>query len=160
MTVMYNSKTNESMRDILDQLEHIMYGYNYQVTFGIDIFENCTNLDEFKINLKKRFPYSRPENANLILYNVEDFWNEINFGLNYRGDSAAGLRLDEKENEKLEKLQLSYKDFLRQFINENTKIFSYPDEEGIPGYPVYWDYRFVVQTDNDKCIFIYGSSSD
>ena len=157
---MYNSKTNESMRDILDQLEHIMYGYNYQVTFGIDIFENCTNLDEFKINLKKRFPESRPEIANFILYNVEDFWDEINLGLNYRGDSAAGLTLDEKANEKLEKLQLSYKDFLRQFINENTKIFSYPDEEGIPGYPVYWDYRFVVQTDNDKCIFIYGSSSD
>lgn len=152
--------TSQSMKDILDQLEHLMYGYNYQVTFGIEIFENCTNVEEFKINLKKRFPSSRPEIANLIPFAAADFWDEVNSGLNYRGDSTAGLNLDEKKSEKLEKLQLAYKDFLRQFMNENTKIFSYPDEKGIPGYPVYWDYRFVMQTDNDKYVFIYGSSSD
>jgi len=157
---MHNSRKDENMRDILDQLEHLMYGYNYQVTFGIDIFENCTNLDEFKINLKNRFPDSKPELANLILCDIADFWDEINFGLNYRGDSVAGLTLDEKKSEKLEILQLAYKDLLRQFINEKTKIYSYPDEEGIPGYPVYWDYRFVMKTDDDKCLFIYGSSSD
>ena len=148
------------MRDMLDQLEHSMYGYNYQVTFGIEIFENCTNLDEFKINLKKIYPYSRPEIVNLIPFDVAEFWDEINFGLDYRGDNSTGLILDEKKNEKLKKLQLTYKDLLRQFINENTKIYFYPDEEGIPGYPVYWDYRFVMKANNDKYIFIYGSSSD
>lgn len=147
------------MRDILDQIEHIMSGYNYQVTFGIEIFENCTNLDDFKINLKRIFPNSKPETVKLIPFDVADFCDEINFGLDYRGDSTAGLTLDEKKNEKLKTLQLAYKDFIRQFINKNTKIFSYPDEEGIPGYPVYWDYRFVIEA-NDKYIFIYGSSSD
>ena len=148
------------MRDILDELEHLMYGNNYQVTFGIDIFENCINIDDFIIRLRERFPHSKPENTKLIPFNVEHFWDEINFGLTYRGDGISGLKLDKKKNEELEKLQLAYKDLLKQFINENTKIYSYPDDEGIPGYPVYWDYRFIIQNDHDKCLFIYGSSSD
>jgi hypothetical protein len=148
------------MRDILDKLEQLMYGYNYQVTFGIETFENCSNLEDFKISLKKKFPLSKPENSNPVLFEVADFWEEVNFGLNYRGDSSAGLTLDERSKEKLETLQIAYKDLLSQFINDETKIYSYPDEEGIPGYPVYWVYRFILLNDNDECFFIYGSSSD
>ncbi len=148
------------MTDILNQLERLMYGYNYQVTFGIEIFENCINLDQLKVSLKKRFPDSRPEIANLIRVDYTEFWNQVNFGLNYRGDSSAGLTLTEKKQEKLGKIQTAYTDLLGQFISENTIIYSYPDEEGIPGYPVYWDYRFVIQTDKGKFLFVYGSSSD
>ena len=101
-------------KNIIEQLEHLMYGYNYQVTFGIDIFDNCANLDDFKNNLKKKYPDSRPETTNLIFIDTADFWTEINFGLNYRGDSSAGLTLNEKENINLEKLQTLYKNFIGQ----------------------------------------------
>ena len=151
---------SENISDLIKRLEHLMYGYNYQVTLGIDVFENCPNLDYFKNEFKKKYPLSKPETINLVPISIVDFWEEIDFGFNYRGDKSSGLTLDKKQQDQLEKLLASYKDFIHQYLNEKTKIYYYPDEEGIPGYPVFWDYSFVVQTDNNKFVFVYGSSSD
>jgi hypothetical protein len=34
------------------KLEKVLYGHNYEVTFGIDIFEDCTDIEAFKCCLK------------------------------------------------------------------------------------------------------------
>ena len=47
-------KKHNSIINIIEQLEKLMYGHNYQVTFGIDVFDNCPSLNDFKINLKKK----------------------------------------------------------------------------------------------------------
>ena len=39
--------TTKNPKDTLDRLEHLMYGYNYAVSFGIDLFEDCKTLGDF-----------------------------------------------------------------------------------------------------------------
>ncbi|MDR3669023.1 MAG: hypothetical protein P4L35_19510 [Ignavibacteriaceae bacterium] len=68
--------------------------------------------------------------------------------------------MDSKRQKEFEVLEKEYKDFISHHITDETKIYSYPDVAGIPGYPVFWDYRFIVQSGNQTWLFIYGSSSD
>ena len=137
-----------------------MYGHNYQVKFGLQIFENCYNLDDFKRKLKQVYKNSRPEEVKFIQLTEADLWEDIDFALNYRGDSSAGLSLSEGKEKLLKEEQEKYKAFIKQYINKETVIYSYPDEEGIPGYAVFWDFRFIVFTNDNKCLFIFGASSD
>ncbi len=53
--------------------------------------------------------------------------------MTYRGDNTAGLKLSSQ----LVTEQSSFKAFIDQFIPNKTEIYSYPDEEGTPGYTVY-----------------------
>ena len=152
--------TFEDLKTTIYQLEKVMYGYNYEVSYGMDIFENCSTVEEFKVNLKKAYPESKPNETSLIPITANDFWEEINFGLTYRGDTWAGLRLDEEGQTKFDKLAKGYKDFIYENIDDATQFFSYPDTSGIPGYAVFWDYRFVLQSPLRNFLFIYASASD
>lgn len=148
------------IKNILERLEHLMYGYNYQVTLGLKTFDECSTIEDFKRNLKKEFADSQPDKIQLIEMTHADFWEEIEFALNFRGDKTAGLELNKKEELILQEEQKKYIDFLKSNIGSTTKVFSYPDETGIPGYPVYWDFRFLTMTVDKKCLFIYGAASD
>jgi len=100
------------------------------------------------------------ENIQLIEITHDDFWEEIEFAFSFRGDSTAGLELNEKEELVLKEEQEKYIDFLKNNIGSATIIFSYPDETEIPRYPVYWDFRFITMSPGKKCFFIYGAASD
>jgi hypothetical protein len=150
----------EKIEDTISRLESQMYGHNYQVTFGLHIFENCYNLDDFKREVKQNYKDSRPEEVQPIPLTEADLWEDINFALNYRGDSGAGLSLSGGKEKMLKVEQDKYKTFIKQFINKEIGIYSYPDEEGIPAYSVFWDFRFIVFTNDNKCLFIFGAASD
>ena len=150
----------ESITDIHKKLEKLMYGYNYQVTLGYNLFENCSSIQSFKARLKDTYENSRPDFVTLLQIHMEDFWQEINAALDYRGDITAGLILNQKKTLELEVVQKKYKDHLSSFICDQTVIYSYPDDQGIPGYPVYWEFRFLLLTASKNCVFIYGSASD
>lgn len=149
-----------SINDILTELERLMHGCNYQATFGIDVFDNCQSLDEFRSCLKKQYPSTDPETVTSVLISADDLWSEVNYALNYRGDANSGLSLTQKTLYRLDKAQTKYKDLISQFLSENASIYNYPSEKGIPGYPVFWDYRFIIFTERNVCLFLYGSSSD
>ena len=150
----------DRIEDTFSQLESLMYGHNYQVKFGLHIFENCYNLDDFKRKLKQVYKNSRPEEVKPIQLTEADLWEDIDFAFNYRGDSGAGLSLSEGKEKLLKKEQEKYKAFIKQYINKETEIYSYPDDEGIPGYTVFWDFSFIVFTNDNKCLFIFGAASD
>ena len=78
-----------------------MYGYNYDVAFGLDIFDNCPTLHEFKKQLCKKYNNLKEENFQPVFLDEAEFWEEVNFGLSYRGDQAAGLKLTLEKQEKL-----------------------------------------------------------
>lgn len=147
------------IKDVLAQLEHILYGYNYQVTLGVELFENCQDMNSFKDALKARLPDTRPHAVSPVPISEADFLEEIELGLTYRGDEHAGLKLTPKKQEKFDQLQKDYKDFLSSYIHPETKFYIYPDETGIPGYPVFWDYRFIIAS-GGTFLLVYGSSSD
>ena len=150
----------EDLNTVLYKLQQLLYGYNYEVLFGVESFNNCEDLDNFKLRLKKRFPNSMAESIVPVPVSVEDFWREIEFALGYRGDSTAGVQIDEEKFGQFLMLKAYFSNFLRESIKPNSEIYSYPDVEGIPGYPVWWDFRFIILSNGFNAIFVYGSASD
>lgn len=152
--------TTKNPKDTLDRLEHLMYGYNYAVSFGIDLFEDCKTLGDFYSQLILTHKDIKPETSQLVTFNEADFWEEVDFGFAFRGDKAAGLTLSPEKEKALREEQTRYKSFIQQFVSDKTKIYSYPGEEGIPFYVVYWGYAFILLNDDKPSLFIYGAASD
>ena len=65
-----------ALKDIQSTLMRLMYGYNYQVTFGFEVFENCLDENDFGRRLKRRYSEADPENIKLVVINKEDMWEE------------------------------------------------------------------------------------
>jgi hypothetical protein len=149
-----------NIKQVLERLEHLMYGYNYCVTYGIDVFDSCTTIKEFNIKLKQTYRDSRPSETKLTRVEIIDFWEEIDFGLTYRGDDTSGLKLSAEKEEQLLGEQSKYKTFIKDYITGSTKIYSYLNEGDIPGYVVWWGYAFVLLNDDRPTVFVYGSASD
>lgn len=152
-------RANE-IKATLNTLEHLMYGYNYQVSLGIDIFEDCKTLDDFYRQVRLRYKDIKPENRQPVHLSETDFWEEIDYGFAFRGDGSAGLTLTLRKEEKLRLEKTKYKSFVQQFLSQRTKIYSYPDEEGIPFYVVYWGYAFILLNDDGPSLFLFGAASD
>lgn len=150
----------ERIEDTIKRLENLMYGHNYQVTFGVNLFMDCYNFDNFRGKLKQLYKDSKPDKVQPIPLTEKEFWEDIDNAFRFRGDSIAGLTLSESKADILEKEQAKYKAFIKQFIDEESKIYSYPDEEVIPAYAVFWDFRFIVFAKENKCLFIFGAASD
>ena len=153
-------ENNQDIDVILYKLEQLLYGYNYQVTFGIETFGNCHTIKDFKIRLKEKFPDTKPESVIPIPTSIEALLAEIDFALEYREDNAAGVKLTASEIEEFTSLKEGFLAFLHARISPESVILSYPDEKGIPGYPVFWDYRFIILSPNTDALFVFGSSSD
>jgi hypothetical protein len=149
----------EEIDKILHQLSKRMYGYNYQVTFLSNVFNDCPDINTCVQQLKVVYPGTYSKVAFPVATDIQDFWDHVNEGLDYRGDQGAGLILSEKKEEELKVLQSTYKDYIGTFIQPTTKIYAY-SYEGLPAYPVFWDYTFFVLTDRQDCLFIHGSASD
>ena len=149
----------DNIKDIINRLQKLMYGLNYEVCFGVDIFEGETEQD-FKKKIINKYPETNPEKYPLTELSRQELVEEIGEYFDYRGDSGAGLTLTEAKEIELKLFQKKYFDFVNQYINANSKFYYYSDPNGIPGYPVFWEYRFVIFCDNKTILFIYGSASD
>jgi hypothetical protein len=154
MTESYNIKEN------LNRLEKLMYGHNYEVTIGVDIFENCPTIEIFQKQLSDKYEKVKPQNFQPILFNKEDFWTDVKLGLEYRGDNVGGLKLTPKAESDLLKEQQNFTAFINYFISEKTKFYSYPEDLGMTGYIVYWGFTFLLLNPESPSLLIYGSASD
>lgn len=141
-------------------MEKLMYGYNFEVCIGIDVFDGTTHTD-FEKSIKEKYPNTNPSQYPLLPLSHEELVEDIKGKLDYRGDGfGSGLELTKKKEIELKDLQANYIGYLKGFINERTKSFSYTYPDGIPGYPVYWDYCYVLFADDNKIVLVYGSASD
>ena len=130
------------MEQLLKQLEHLMYGYNYQVTFGWLRLEGCHNQKDCLLEIKKNLRDSVIES--FIEKTENELWEEVEFGLNSRGDETAGLELDQSQEVAVSGVQAKYRTAISKYLVERTEILSLRSFDGIPGYPVYWDFNNVL----------------
>ncbi len=138
-----------------------MYGFNYEVTLGIEIFDNCITLQDINTAIKKTFANSNPEEITPILVSVEDFWKQVNDTFDFRGDNnGVSLTLDDKQEKELRAKQGEIITYITNYLGAETKIYSFPFLEGVPGYPVFWEYRYAILNRLGTSLFFYGSSSD
>jgi len=67
----------EEITHLISKLQRLMLGYNYQITFGVDFFENCSTLESFKTKLKETHEDSQPDAKIPVPVTTEEFWIEI-----------------------------------------------------------------------------------
>lgn len=153
--------THTTIDNLLKQIQKLLYGVNYEVTLGIEILEGCASIEDINKAIKKKFSTTNIESINVVAVTEQDFLNDINEKLDYRGDGFGSyLTLSA---EKATTLQLKQKDLralISGYITKDTILYSYPFLECIPGYSVYWEYSFVLLNTSGSSLFIYGSASD
>ena len=153
-------KDYKNIGETLRGLEELMYGYNYNVAFGLDIFNSSPTLDEFRKQLYEKYNEVKAENIQPLLVDDGQFWQEVNFGLTYRGDEGAGLELTPEKEEKLLREQQRLTTFIKQYISKQTKIYRFSEELGVAFVSVFWGFTFLLLNENKPSILIYGSASD
>jgi hypothetical protein len=105
-----------------------MYGYNYETTFGLYLLNDTSLIEKAKEKIVEKFPDANLENLPVTV--LDDFWQEINHALEYRGDRNSGLELDQETNLKL--IQEKYKEFVGRYLKIDTKIYNVTSYKGIP----------------------------
>ncbi len=146
---------------LLKQLEGLMQGHNYQVTLKAHVFDSCSSIQDVFYAIKERYKDSDPKEGRLKKCGVKDFWKEIEYGFTYRGDEGSGMKINVSQERELSSLVDKFVEKLREFITNESKIYYYKDEQGLPGYPVFWGYSFIIFNSSEKkSILLIGSSSD
>ena len=141
------------------ELEYLLVGINYQTTFEFVSLGKAKNLDEADVLFKKAFP--KAEDLQKVAKPIElnRFWNCIDTGLEYRGNTSSGIKTNEAYEKAISKTAQAYKSALNKSIDTNSQLFEYRSDIGIPDYPVFWAFRLLF-TYQDNWYFIYGSASD
>jgi|SRR5579863_3901605 len=150
----------EELNTTLYSLQKLLNGYNYEVVMGVEIFANCKTLEDVKLCLENKFPRSNPEVAVSGQATLDQFWQKLEFALEYRGDNVAGVELSGPKLDQFLQLKESLLSFLGDNIQPDSKIYFYSEDEGIPGYAVWWDFRFIILSSRTNALFVYGAASD
>ncbi|MBO9153842.1 hypothetical protein ACFOTA_16600 [Chitinophaga sp. GCM10012297] len=143
---------------LIAAIEQRMYGHNFEVKLGFDVFNGSSEADFFAA-LKGRYP-DADTTQTLIAATTNSLVAHILACFNYRGDDGAGLKLSVEKERKLLDLQQQYFDVLEGFLGPDAQPFVLPNYNGLPGYPVWWDFRYVIFSDANRIALAYGSSSD
>ena len=144
---------------VLRKFEKLLYGHNYEVHLGIDIFMGKT-MNDFELHFRNKYPKVQAHFSKFLPLTREQFLTGIINSLSYRGDKGAGVVLTPEKEIEFQKLENKYFKFLNQFLSKEAKLFYYSDKKSIPFDFIFWGYSYVIFTDNDKIIFVFGSSSD
>lgn len=143
-------------------LEKIMEGFNYEVSLHFDIFEHIADLDLIKNKIKILYPKADPKFESLTLTDYSDLNKTVNGCFDYRGDFGAGFELNEKEEKELKaKISEFWNAFDSLIAKDNSDFYIYPNETGLPIYPVWWDFEYlIIDNKNQNTYLFYGAASD
>jgi len=147
-------------RALLKDIEKLLRGCNYHVTLCFAELSGCSDLAGAKSRIREIFPGSRPEELRINPVEEDSMWEDIDAGFNFRGDETSGLALDETGVALLAEMTGKYKTFIKKYLNNGAKFFFYPRDCGIPGYPVFWNYSFIILNADGRSVFLHGAASD
>ncbi|MCG2612784.1 hypothetical protein LZZ85_00775 [Terrimonas sp. NA20] len=130
------------------------FGYNYEITLGFDEFLHCTMGEGVFTKLKGTYPAIDIPQLHFLPVTEMEFWKTIDETLRAEGDlKPRGL-------EKIRLLVSDLTQTMGALIPPASKFYYSDLPNGIPGYPVWWDFSFVIETTSGVCFFMYGSASD
>lgn len=149
----------ERIKKLNKILENKMTGINYVTEWDIIELGSAYNLQDLKNKVYAVLPDSKEVAIEFERTNLTEFWNAINTGFYFRGDSAAGMNLNTLEEENLNVIQDEYKTELKFFLKQSNEIYTFNFEDCLPLYPVFWGFCFVIGNWQNWYL-IYGVSSD
>ncbi|MFQ6395635.1 hypothetical protein ACLMAJ_19495 [Nocardia sp. KC 131] len=147
----------DGVDELTAELERVMHGLNYAPSFGLLRLPAGLSLGAAQAAVIATYPQATFPNP--ILSDVDTLWDEIDYGFHYRGDTGSGLTLSLAEETRLQDLQERYRNFARSSIGPGSVIYT-GGFAGLPGYPVFWDFRYIVLNEDRNGLLLFGSASD
>jgi hypothetical protein len=147
----------DGVDELTAELERVMQGLNYAPTLGLLRLPAGLSLEAAQAAVIATYP--RATFPNPILSDVDTLWDEIDYGFHYRGDAGSGLTLSLAEETRLQDLQERYRNFVRSSIGPGSIVYT-GGFAGLPGYPVFWDFRYIVLNEDRDGLLLFGSASD
>jgi hypothetical protein len=90
---------------------------------------------------------------------VDDLVDEVSECLCYAEDDGAGPGPNVIQSERFQELLVLLTTELRSLCNSAIGIERFRFKDGHPGYPVFWDFAFLVRS-TERSLVLVGSSSD
>ena len=147
-----------SVKDILKRLEKLLYGYNYECHFQFELLVKTTDLMSARQKLNSAYNLTWQKDQAITPISYDEFKEDVNEKLSYRGDKDAGLNLSDNQ-EAIFKQEISKLWTLieQKFTRDRTDIFSHPE---IYTW-VFWGFCFlIVSKENNEIYLFEGLSSD
>lgn len=145
--------------ELLARLERVMYGLNYATTFRLLPLPAGTSLKGAEAAIVGVYP--KAELTGPTPADAATVWEEIGYAFDYRGDIAhgSGLELTDDQEIELRELQDRYRDYVRGFIGPESTIYT-GGCRGLPGYPVFWGFCFLLLNADREGLLLFGDASD
>ena len=90
---------------------------------------------------------------------IEELVDEVSECLRYAGDDGAGPGPNVTQSGRFKELLVELTTELRLLCMSASRIERFRFKDGHPGYPVFWDFAFLVRTERGSLVLV-GSSSD
>ncbi|HEX4818218.1 MAG TPA: hypothetical protein VFV66_36235 [Nonomuraea sp.] len=145
------------MDELLARLEHLTDGLNYATTFRLLPLPAGTSLRNAETAIVQVYPEAKLIEPTLV--DAATVWEEIDYAFDYRGDGDPGPELTDAQEVELRELQGRYRDYVRSFIGPESAIYL-GGFRGLPGYPVFWGFCFLLLNADREGLFLFGTASD
>lgn len=130
---------------------------NYCANLAVYEVKNTTGENiEIVVSKALRKPVSLGNYRNC---QTEEVIQEVQAGLEFRGDDGSHPGLDFLDSQKCLEMKLQILELLEALLSESRAIIGFYFKEGHPFYSVFWDYAFLIENQTDTYVLI-GSSSD
>jgi hypothetical protein len=148
---------------IQNKIQKILFGLNYAVTLSARAV--CVPFDEvpFCEVIKACYPDAVPASEGFLPAETEMLQNEIEGCLCYEGDAGSGPQFTPERLDKLrrELVPAFWAELRRVLPSDRQEVYRCGYFDGLPGYPVFWDYCFLLWSrEQHLAVVLCGSSSD
>lgn len=146
------------IKDTLIRLEKLLYGYNYECHFQFELVSETTDIVSARQKLSSTYNLTWQKEQVIKLISFNDFKEDIDDKLSYRGDKGAGVNLSERQEEKFQQeINKLWTLIEQKFSRRTTDIFVHPE---IYTW-VFWGFCFLIVSNENNRIYLFeGLSSD
>jgi hypothetical protein len=147
-----------SIKDILKGLEKLLYGYNYECHFQLELIVESTDITAARDKINSTYNLDCQKDQTIAPISFKDFKTDINDKLSYRGDRGAGLDLSQSQEKKFQQeINKLWTLIENEFSPDATTIFIHPE---IYTW-IFWGFCFLIVSNEREKIYLFeGLSSD
>ena len=92
-------------------------------------------------------------------YTEQEILEDVEKSLLYVGDDGAYPNLDFVKSENFKIITTKILESIKTELSKSSQVIGVSIVEGHPFYPVFWDFSFILES-NENAYLVVGSSSD
>lgn len=138
-----------------DELEHVLYGSNYQVF--LRLYRNSQLTKSSEEAIQAIFPDAVI--GNIVSVTADEVLSDVEQAIHYVGDDSAGPSRGRLESEPGRRLSEEFMACVRELASSAVRMELFWLKEGCPVCPIFWGFSFIF-TGAQGTVVLVGASED